>query len=82
MYRQPRSVGLAVVGKPCYHVRRVLEKHNIRIPSQGSPARPIRYVFSLLNIYMYSPDKKAGAVSAKCFLAKKGTDGSSVGRGC
>jgi hypothetical protein len=28
------------------HVRRVLEKHNIRTPTHGSPARPVRYVFS------------------------------------
>jgi hypothetical protein len=27
-------------------VRRVLEKHSIRTPAQGSPARPDRYVFS------------------------------------
>jgi hypothetical protein len=27
-------------------VRRVLEKHNIRTPTQESPARPIRYVLS------------------------------------
>jgi hypothetical protein len=28
------------------HVRRVLEKQNIRTPAQGSPARLVRYVFS------------------------------------
>jgi hypothetical protein len=28
------------------HVWRVLEKHNICTPAHGSPARPVRYVFS------------------------------------
>jgi hypothetical protein len=28
------------------HVRRVSEKHNIRTPTQGSPARPVRCVLS------------------------------------
>jgi hypothetical protein len=32
------------------HVRRVLGKHNIRTPAQGSPARPFRYVFSATTI--------------------------------
>jgi hypothetical protein len=42
-YRQLRSAGSTVVGKPCTEG---LEKHNIRTPAHGSPARPVRYVFS------------------------------------
>jgi hypothetical protein len=38
--------------------------------------------FPRLNTRRYSPDEGAGAAFAKCFLAKKGTDGSAVGRGC
>jgi hypothetical protein len=37
--------------------------------------------FQQLNTNMYSP-VTAGTMSANCFLAKKGTDGSAVGRGC
>jgi hypothetical protein len=64
------------------HVRRVLENHNIRTPSLRSPARPVRYVFWRLNTHTYSPDNGAGAVSPKFVLAKEGTDGLAVGRGC
>jgi hypothetical protein len=38
--------------------------------------------FPRLNSRRYSPDEGAGAAFAECFLAKKGTDGSAVERGC
>jgi hypothetical protein len=38
--------------------------------------------FSQLNTRIYSLCKGAGAASSKFFLAKRGTDGSAVGRGC
>jgi hypothetical protein len=55
---------------------------NIRTLALRSPARPARCVVSRLNNRRYSPDKGAGAVSAKNKLAKGGTYGSTVGRGC
>jgi hypothetical protein len=39
-------------------------KSNIRTPTRGSPARSIR-CFSRMNTRRYSPDKGAGAASAK-----------------
>jgi hypothetical protein len=33
-------------GPPPLRRRRAPEKHNIRTPAQGSPTRPIRYIFS------------------------------------
>jgi hypothetical protein len=59
-----------------------MEKHNIRTPTLRSSARAVRHVFSRLNTHIYSPDQGAGAVVCEKKMAKGGTDGSAMGRGC
>jgi hypothetical protein len=47
-----------------------LEKHNIRTPTHGSPARPVRYVSHRLNTRSYSP-VWAGTMYAKYFSRER-----------
>jgi hypothetical protein len=63
------------------HVRRVLEKHNIRTPAHGSLARHVRYVFSATK-YSHILSRHGGNDVCEKKMEKKGTDGSTVGRGC
>jgi hypothetical protein len=53
------------------HVWRVLEKHNIRTPTQGSPARLVRYVFSASK-YSHIPSRHGGNDVYELFFGEEG----------
>jgi hypothetical protein len=53
-------------------VRRVLEKHNIRTPAHGSPARPVGYVFSASKYSHILFRQRGGGGVYDTFFGKEG----------
>jgi hypothetical protein len=54
------------------HVRRVLKKHNIRTHAQGSPAQPVRYVFSATKYSQILSRRWGGGGVFEIFFGEEG----------